>query len=74
MSKNVREVAGDLPDLLFTVEETAKILKSNANTTYKLIREGKLKALKLGRVKVPYFELERFLRDNLGQDLSEFIC
>lgn len=63
-----------LPNILFTVEEVSKILKSNTNTTYKLIREGKLQALKLGRFKVPYFELERFLRDNLGQDLSDYIC
>lgn len=72
MSKAV--VERNLPDLLFTVEETAKILKSNTNTTYKLIREGKLQALKLGRLKVPSFEIERFLRDNLGQDLSDYIC
>ncbi|WP_034869433.1 helix-turn-helix domain-containing protein [Clostridium lundense] len=64
----------ELPDLVFTVEETAKILKSNTNTTYKLIREGKLQALKLGRLKVPMFEIERFLRDNLGEDLSKYIC
>ncbi|KYH35378.1 helix-turn-helix domain protein [Clostridium tepidiprofundi DSM 19306] len=59
---------------VFTVGETAKILKSNTNTVYKLIREGKIQALKLGRLKVPAFEIERFLHDNLGQDLSEYIC
>lgn len=64
----------ELPDLLFTVEEVSKILKSNTNTTYKLIREGKLQALKLGRLKIPGFEIERFLHDNLGQDLSEYVC
>jgi excisionase family DNA binding protein len=64
----------ELPDLIFTVEETSKILKSSTNTVYKLIREGKIKALKLGRIKVPLEEIERFLRDNLGQDLSEFVC
>nr|WP_026050936.1 helix-turn-helix domain-containing protein [Clostridium tunisiense] len=74
MNFTKNKTSKDLPDLLFTVEETAKILKSNANTTYKLIREGKLQALKLGRFKIPYFELERFLRDNLGQDLSDYIC
>lgn len=63
-----------LPELLCTVEETSSILKSNTNTVYKLIREGKLQALKLGRLKVPVFEIERFLRDNLGQDLSDYIC
>lgn len=72
MAKAVME--SRLPDLLFTAEETAKILKSNTNTVYKLIREGKLKALKLGRLKVPSFEIDRFLRDNLGNDLSEYVC
>lgn len=70
MSKTIKE----LPDMLFTVEETAKILKSNCNTTYKLIREGKLQALKLGRLKVPGFEIERFLHENLGKDLSDYVC
>lgn len=64
----------ELPDLVFTVEETSKILKSNTNTVYKLIREGKLSALKLGRLKVPLREIERFLSDNLGEDLSEYVC
>lgn len=67
MNKTVKE-------LLYTVEETSKILKTNSNTVYKLIREEKLKALKLGRLKVPLFEIERFLYDNLGEDLSEYIC
>jgi excisionase family DNA binding protein len=64
----------ELPELLCTVEETSTILKSSTNTIYKLIREGKLQALKLGRLKVPMFEIERFLRDNLGEDLSEYVC
>lgn len=64
----------ELPDLLFTVEETAKILKSNTNTTYKLIREGKLEALKLGRIKVPMVSIEKFIRENLGEDLSAYVC
>ncbi|KEI10823.1 transcriptional regulator [Clostridium sp. K25] len=67
-------MANILKDMVFTVGETSKILKSNTNTVYKLIREGKLHALKLGRYKVPYFEIERFLKENLDQDLSEFVC
>lgn len=59
---------------VFTVGETSKILKCNTNTVYKLIREGRLQALKLGRLKVPSFEIDRFLHENLGQDLSEFVC
>ncbi|MFL0196050.1 helix-turn-helix domain-containing protein [Clostridium sp. WILCCON 0269] len=64
----------ELPELLCTVEETSTILKSSTNTIYRLIREGKLQALKLGRLKIPVFEIERFLRENLGEDLSEYIC
>ncbi len=63
-----------LPEMLFTAEETAKILKSNTNTIYKLIREGKLQALKLGRLKVPMFAIENFLQENLGKDLSDYVC
>jgi|GEM_PF-1243665 excisionase family DNA binding protein len=63
-----------LPDILFTAEETARILKSNTNTIYKLIREGKLQALKLGRLKVPMFAIENFLQENLGKDLSDYVC
>lgn len=59
---------------IYTVGEAAKKLKTNTNTVYKLIREGKLQALKLGRLKIPSFELERFLHDNLGEDLSEYVC
>ena len=57
---------------VYTVGEAAKELKTN--TVYKLIRDGKLQALKLGRLKIPSFELDRFLHDNLGADLSEYIC
>lgn len=70
MSKEVKEGI----KLVCTVDETSKILKTNTNTVYKLIREGRLQALKLGRLKVPLFEIERFLHDNLGEDLSEYIC
>ena len=70
MSKDVK----DTIIKLCTVEETSKVLKTNTNTVYKLIREGKLKALKLGRLKIPVFEIDRFLHDNLGEDLSEYIC
>ncbi|HCW04370.1 MAG TPA: transcriptional regulator [Clostridium sp.] len=63
-----------LPEMLFTAEESARILKSNTNTIYKLIREGKLQALKLGRLKVPMFAIENFLQENLGKDLSDYVC
>lgn len=64
----------ELPEMVLVANEAAKVLKISTNTMYKLIREGKIKALKLGRLKIPIFEIERFLRDNLGEDLSEYVC
>lgn len=57
-------------ELLYTVDEVAKILKINKNSVYDLIRNNQLVGLKLGRIKVTKFELIRFLKDNTGKDLS----
>ncbi|MBZ0312751.1 helix-turn-helix domain-containing protein [Clostridium butyricum] len=59
----------NLETVLLTVNEVAKTLKTNSNTVYELINRGDLNGLKLGRIKVPYFEVERFLRDNLGKEV-----
>lgn len=59
----------NLENVLLTVNEVAKTLKTNPNTVYQLINKGELKGLKLGRIKIPYFEVDRFLRDNLGRDV-----
>lgn len=59
----------NLENVLLTVNEVAKTLKTNLNTIYELINRGELKGLKLGRIKIPYFEVERFLRDNLGKEV-----
>lgn len=59
----------ELENVLLTVNEVAKTLKTNPNTVYELINRGELKGLKLGRIKVPFFEVERFLRDNLGKEV-----
>lgn len=37
---------------LYTVKETATFLKCGLNTVYKFIRDGKLKGLKIGRLKI----------------------
>lgn len=52
--------------MLYTIAEVAKRLKVNRNTVYKLIREGRLKAVKLGSLKVREKALEEFL-DNLEE-------
>ncbi|KQB77667.1 helix-turn-helix domain-containing protein [Clostridium butyricum] len=59
----------ELENVLLTVHEVAKTLKTNLNTVYELINRGEIKGLKLGRIKVPFFEVERFLRDNLGKEV-----
>ena len=59
----------NLENVLLTVNEVAKVLKCSPNAVYDLINKGELKGLKLGRIKVPYFEIDRFLRDNLGREV-----
>ncbi|MGU9476600.1 helix-turn-helix domain-containing protein [Clostridium perfringens] len=59
----------NLENVLLTVNEVAKVLKCSPNSVYDLINKGELKGLKLGRIKVPYFEIDRFLRDNLGKEV-----
>lgn len=59
----------NLENVLLTVHEVAKIFKCSPSAVYDLINKGELKGLKLGRIKVPYFEIDRFLRDNLGKEV-----
>lgn len=58
-------------DMLYTVEETAAILKVNKHTVYDLIKKGHLKAMKLGRIKVVKSELLRFIDEYNGKDLTD---
>lgn len=56
---------------LYTVKEVSKIIHSNTNYVYKLIRQGFLPAMKLGSVKVREEALERFLSEVEGKDLTD---
>lgn len=56
---------------LLTVKETAEKLKTNTNTVYKLIKGQFITALKLGRYKIPDYELERFIKENQGMDITD---
>ena len=47
--------------MLYTIAEVAKRLKVNRNTVYELIRKGRLKAVRLGSLKVREKALEEFL-------------
>lgn len=59
-----------MEDLLFTVEESAKLLKTDKPTIRRLVAKGFIKALKLGRLKIRKTELERFVQWAEGKDLT----
>ena len=50
VTQNKEEIL--MEDILYTVAETAKLLKTNPNYIYDLINKGLLPALKLGSFKI----------------------
>jgi excisionase family DNA binding protein len=57
-------------DILYTVSEVAKIIKTNPGYVYKLIKAGHLEILKLGSCKIRKSTLESFLEKYEGYDLT----
>lgn len=57
-------------EMLFTVKETAQILKTNVDYVHKLRKSGLLPFIKLGSYKVRKEALEQFLKDYDGMDLT----
>lgn len=50
--------------MYYTVEEVAKTLRVSPPTVRKLIREGQLKAVRVGvQIRIPKEELDRFLKN-----------
>jgi len=60
-----------MQDVLYTVPEVAKLLKVNADYVHKLRKAGLLKFLKLGQFKVRKEDLDEFLANNVGKDLTD---
>lgn len=60
-----------MQDMLYTVPEVAKILKTNVNFVYRLQNAGLLKFMKLGRLKCRKATLEEFLAKYDGMDISD---
>ena len=60
-----------MEEMLYTVKETAKILKTNTDYVYALIKKGKIRCLKLGSYKIRKSTLEEFLSQYEGYDLSD---
>lgn len=59
-----------MEDVLYTVAEVAKLIKTNSSYVYELIKAGHLSALKLGSMKVRRVTLLAFLEQNEGNDLT----
>lgn len=57
-------------NMVYTIWETAQLLRVNRNTVYKLIHAGYLEAFRLGNLKVTRAELERFLNDMNGKEIK----
>lgn len=60
-----------MEDILYSVAEVAKLLKTNNHYIYELIKRGLLPALKLGCYKIRKVSLEKFLQQNEGNDLTD---
>ena len=60
-----------MENILYTVEETAILLKCNKGKIHELIHHGLLKPLKLGRLKITKYELLIFLKKYNGYDLTD---
>lgn len=60
-----------MEDMLYTVAETAQILKCNVAFVHKLRQAGLIRFLKLGCYKCRREELEKFLLENEGKDLTD---
>lgn len=60
-----------MEDILYTVAEVAKLIKSNTTYVYSLIRAGLLPVLKLGSYKVRKASLLEFLERYEGKDLTD---
>lgn len=58
-------------EVLYTVAETAKLLKTNPNYVYSLVRLGLLPALKLGSIKIRKDAIDEFLKKYEGLDLTD---
>lgn len=63
-----------MEEVLYTVTEVSKLLKTNSTYVYELIKKGLLPALKLGSYKIRKSSLLEFLEKNEGMDLTDLNC
>ena len=56
---------------IYTVKETAEILRCNVNRVYELIEAGLLPAVKIGRLKIREEAITELLENYEGKDISD---
>lgn len=59
-----------MEDIIYTVAEVAKLIKTNPSYVYELIKAGQLPVLKLGSMKIRRTALLQFLEKYEGFDLT----
>ncbi|POH13398.1 hypothetical protein BGL41_04560 [Fructilactobacillus sanfranciscensis] len=57
----------------YSIKDVAYFLNTAPTNISTLIKLGIIRSIKLKSVSVPQFEIERFMQDNLGKDLSHLI-
>jgi excisionase family DNA binding protein len=60
-----------MAEVLYTVPEVAKILKTNVDYVHKLRKAGVLQFLKIGSYKCRESTLDKFLEDYEGWDVTD---
>ncbi|EOR25320.1 excisionase [Clostridium sartagoforme AAU1] len=60
-----------MEDILYTVTEASKLIKTNPAYVYKLINAGLIPVIKLGSIKIRRSSLLEFLEKYEGMDLTE---
>jgi len=60
-----------LEEIIYTVEETAKLLRTSIEQIYKFKKAGLLPFLKIGRLKVRREALLEFVKKYEGKDITD---
>lgn len=60
-----------MQDEIYTVKEVSKILKTNVDYVYKLIKAGLIPTIKLGTTKIKSSSLQNFIDMYEGYDLTD---
>ena len=56
---------------LYTVTEVSGLLKVNKNAVYELVKHGYMQTIKYGVVKIPSTQVDKFIEQWTGYDLSD---